>query len=155
MNLKWPIIPLFLALFALLTPVSAGEIALDASFGSISPRQGFPDPHFDMTVHGWYKFDQMVFLGLGGGLQGSKEGNLFPLLVSGWIRLPFGGQLLPVATGDVGYTLGADKQFLWRAGGGFDLKNGDRTSLLFLGGYQSIRKAQAQFYLRAGILLEF
>jgi len=143
-------------IFALgFSSIHASGIALDASLGAISPRSSLTDANLDFAGHLWYKFDQMLFLGVGSGIQTMGSDRHFPLLGSLELRLPFGGQVLPIATGDIGANIGDDPQYVWRAGGGFDIKNGDRTSILLLAGYQSFHKLGGHIYARAGLLLEF
>jgi hypothetical protein len=62
---------------------------------------------------------------------------------------------MPFASGEVGYVLDDDDDGLpWRAGGGFDIKNGRHSSLLLQGGYEATSDLTA-WYARAGLLLEF
>ncbi len=130
--------------------------ALDATVGSLIPTEDFPVPHhLDFTAHAWYPFDQMVFLGIGSGIQQLGSSKQIPLLASLSVRLPIGGQFLPFASGDMGHSLGEDSQFQWRAGGGLDIKNGDYSSLLVAAGYESFAKLGGHYYLRGGLLLEF
>ena len=133
----------------------AFDLALDASIGSLAPKDDISSPNLDFSGHIWYKFDQMVFFGVSSGIQTMGSNRHIPLMGAAEIRLPIGGQILPIVTGDVGYQLGDDPQFAWRAGGGLDIKNGDRSSLLLLGGYQRFRNLGAFYYLRAGLSLEF
>lgn len=137
------------------TRLPALDLALDASLGALVPRGEWSNPNLDFSGHLWYKFDQMVFFGASSGIQTMGEDRHIPLMGAAWIRLPLGGQILPVATGEIGYHLGDDPQFAWRAGGGLDIKNGDRTSLLVLAGYQRFRNLGGYVYLRGGLLLEF
>jgi hypothetical protein len=144
-----------LLLISFVFTCAQAELGLSATLGSISPKHNFSDLHLDFNGNLWYQFDQMVFLGAGSGIQTFGGEQYIPALGSIFMRLPIGGQILPVATGDIGYSFGSESQSLWRAGGGFDIKNGDRSSLLLLGGYQSFAKFGAYVYLRAGLLLEF
>lgn len=144
-----------LAIVALNKPVRAFDLALDASVGALMPKGEFGSPNLDFSGHLWYKFDQMVFFGASSGIQTIGENRHIPLMGAAWIRLPLGGQILPVATGDIGYQLGDDPQFAWRLGGGLDIKNGDRTSLLVLAGYERFAKLGGYYYIRGGLLLEF
>ena len=44
---------------------------------------------------------------------------------------------------------------IWRAGGGFDIKNGDYSSILLMGGFQFLEdRGKGYVYLQAGILVE-
>ncbi|HSQ41881.1 MAG TPA: hypothetical protein VLM37_06355 [Fibrobacteraceae bacterium] len=133
----------------------ARTIALDVSVGAISPKQDFPEPHLDFTGHLWYPFDQMVFLGLGSGIQNMGDDRHIPLLGSISVRFPIGRQILPVATGDFGYDFGDDPQRVWRGGFGLDIKNGDRSSLLFLVGCENFAQLGFHWYVRGGLLLEW
>ena len=130
------------------------DFALDATVGSMVPSGNFKDPNLDFVGHLWYPFDQMVFLGAGCGLQIVDGARQVPFLGSLNVRLPIGGVVLPVAMGDIGYVFGDDPQMQWRAGGGFDIKNGNHSSLLLQGGYQRFYRTGGFYYLRAGILLE-
>lgn len=134
----------------------APSIALDATVGVLSPSADFPESaHLDFTAHLWYPFDQMVFFGVGSGIQQIGGSKQIPIVGSAQVRLPIGGQILPFVSGDVGHSVGEDAQFQWRAGGGLDIKNGDRSSLIVAGGYQSFAELGGHYYLRGGLLLEF
>ena len=113
--------------------------------------------NFNLNVYGhwWYPIDQMVFVGVGCGYQEIDNVSLVPLSASAWVRLPIGGQTLPVATGDWGYLIGSDHQMFWKVGGGLDIKNGDYSSIMLMGGYEFLEHDGKGFiYLQAGILLE-
>lgn len=113
--------------------------------------------NFNLNVYGhwWYPIDQMVFVGVGSGYQEIDNVSLVPLSASAWVRLPIGGQTLPVATGDWGYLIGSDHQMFWKVGGGLDIKNGDYSSIMLMGGYEFLEHDGKGFiYLQAGILLE-
>ena len=113
--------------------------------------------NFNLNVYGhwWYPIDQMVFVGVGSGYQEIDNVLLVPLSASAWVRLPIGGQTLPVATGDWGYLIGSDHQMFWKVGGGLDIKNGDYSSIMLMGGYEFLEHDGKGFiYLQAGILLE-
>lgn len=144
-----------LIISALHKPVMAFDLALDASVGALMPKGEFGSPNLDFSGHLWYKFDQMVFFGASSGIQTIGKDRHIPLMGAAWIRLPLGGQILPVATGDIGYHLGDDPQFAWRVGGGLDIKNGDRTSLLVLSGFERFARLGGYYYIRGGLLLEF
>ena len=111
--------------------------------------------NIDFAGHVWKQFDQMVFLGVGSGVQ--QFGNLksYPTVASAMVRLPFGGQLLSFLNGEWGYDLGDKAQAVYRLGGGLDLKNGDRSSLMAFAGYQKYDKERGYMYVRLGLLLEF
>jgi hypothetical protein len=153
--INWRTIPFGLVFLVLCASAAQADWAIDATLGSRKPipHRQF---HLDFTSHIWYKFDQMVFLGIGSGVMKYGGEQEYPLLASTQIRLPIGGQVLPVVTGDWGYVLGNERYFMWRAGGGLDIKNGDRSSLLVQAGYQSAApRWHSAVYLRAGLLLEF
>lgn len=113
--------------------------------------------NFNLNVYGhwWYPIDQMVFVGVGSGYQEIDNVSLVPLSASAWVRLPIGGQTLPVATGDWGYLIGSDHQMFWKVGGGLDIKNGDYSSIMLMGGYQFLdHDGYGYAYVQAGILIE-
>ena len=113
--------------------------------------------NFNLNVYGhwWCPIDQMVFVGVGSGYQEIDNVSLVPLSASAWVRLPIGGQTLPVATGDWGYLIGSDHQMFWKVGGGFDIKNGDCSSIMLMSGYEFLEHDGKGFiYLQAGILIE-
>jgi len=113
--------------------------------------------NFNLNVYGhwWYPIDQMLFVGVGSGYQEIDNVGLVPLSASAWVRLPIGGQTLPVATGDWGYLIGSDHQMFWKVGGGLDIKNGDYSSIMLMGGYEFLEHDGKGFvYLQAGILIE-
>jgi len=154
-HLIFAIITLSLCLFGN-AQAKAPSVAFDATLGTLFPKEDFPsEAHLDFTAHLWYPFDQMVFLGIGSGIQQIGANKQIPIVASASVRLPIGGQILPFVSGDVGHSVGEDAQFQWRAGGGLDIKNGDRSSLLVAGGYQSFAELGGHFYLRGGLLLEF
>jgi hypothetical protein len=62
---------------------------------------------------------------------------------------------LPIATGDVGYVFAdSGSGLLWRAGGGFDIRNGRHSSFLVQGAYER-QDSRAGWLARVGLLLEF
>lgn len=143
--------------------------ALVAGFGSAPARAFTMDVQggvvnawsditsFNLNVYGhyWFPIDQMLFVGIGSGYQEIDNVSLVPISASAWIRLPIGSQTLPVATGDWGYLIGSDHQMFWRVGGGFDIKNGDCSSIMLMGGYQFLdHDGKGYVYLQAGILIE-
>ncbi len=138
------------------TPAHAGFTA-DVSAGVLNPADGFTDFNLDVAGHVWYHIDQMVLVGLGSGYTKLGDVGLVPALASLWVRLPIGSQVLPVVTLDGGYAFGDDAQWMWKFGGGLDIKNGDNSSILILGGYESLaKKRYGNFvYVRAGLLVEF
>jgi hypothetical protein len=97
----------------------------------------------------------MLFVGIGSGYQELDNTGLVPVSAGLWIRLPIGGQVLPVLTGDIGYLIGSEHQLFWKTGGGFDIKNGDYSSILLMGGYEFLdHSGKGYAYIQAGILVE-
>lgn len=156
MNRKFPIL---LALLIALPGAAAAEIALSVSAGSTTMvDDGIRTPELDVAATLWYPFDQMVFLGITSGVQNHRSEQQVPALGSLYLRLPIGRQLMPVATGDWGYLFGERSDtWIWRAGGGLDLKLGNHSSLLALAGVQSdlSDRLPNRLYFRAGLLLEW
>lgn len=134
---------------------SSAEVAASFEVGTINPTARMKRFNLDFNGHLWYRFDQMVFLGIGSGYQDMGSSYYVPLTASLWLRLPFGSTVLPVFTGDYGYAFGNDKRLIWKLGGGFDIKNGDRSSILVTAGYEKLRKRGGYVYLHGGLLLEF
>lgn len=135
--------------------VMSADLAIDATMGSVNPTNDRTNFNLDFSAHVWYQWDQMVLLGAGSGVQQFGRAKQYPVLLSALIRLPIGGQMLPLVTGDWGYALGFNSEFIWRAGGGVDLKLGDDSSLFAVVGYQDNANSGSYLYSRAGILLEF
>jgi hypothetical protein len=133
----------------------AATNAIDLTLGTVNKSSKKSEFNLDFSAHYWYQWDQMVLLGAGGGVQQLGDSRSYQALLGGIIRLPIGGQMLPIITGDWGYSFGPKNEFLYKAGGGFDLKLGDNSSLLVIGGYQDNTRTGSFLYLRAGILLEF
>ena len=153
-----PILPLLALLLTWQSPHSWAKIpsfALDATLGVLNPSDEFPNTHMDFSAHLWYPFDQMVFLGVGSGIQQIGSSKQIPILGSLMVRLPIGGQILPFASGDIGHSVNEDPQFIWRGGAGLDIKNGDYSSLIVAVGYQSFADFGGHYYVRGGLLLEF
>jgi cellulose synthase/poly-beta-1,6-N-acetylglucosamine synthase-like glycosyltransferase len=144
--------------FSFLTPTdSFADVGFSAEVGTLSSLEDREDLLFnlDVTGHLWYRFDQMVFFGIGSGYQDIYGKYYVPVTASIWLRLPFGSTVLPVFTGDYGYAFGNDKRLIWKLGGGVDIKNGDRSSILILAGYEKLRKRGNHIYVHGGLLLEF
>jgi hypothetical protein len=146
-------------LFAALLTLAAGFAPLHAqavftgTLGTTS-RDHFKGAHFAYTVGLHLKFDEMILIGVQSG-QGTLAGSrAIPITAAAMVRLPIGRIVLPVAIGDLGYALVQDPGFLWRAGGGFDIRNGRRSSFLLLGGYEQ-QGTSVGWFGRGGILLEF
>jgi hypothetical protein len=152
-----PILRPALALFAasLLLPLRAqAGAALTATVGA-SSRDHFKGARFAYSGGAYMKWDEMVLLGVQGGMGSIAGPASVPLLGSAIMRLPFGRAVMPYAAGDVGYVLDdVNDGLLWRGGGGFDIKNGRHSSLLLQGGYEAA-SGMAGWYGRGGLLLEF
>ncbi len=146
--LKFLTLALFLCSF-----VNAEGAALAGTLGA-TMRGNFKETHFSYAVSGYYKFDEMVLLGMESGQGCYANSKTVPILGSAYIRLPLGRVILPVFKGEVGYAVnGPPSGYIWRGGGGLDCKNGKYSSLLFLGGYEKLGGVGA-YFARAGILLE-
>lgn len=133
----------------------AAAFTADIQAGVVNHVSEITNFNLNINGHWWFPIDQMVFVGVGSGYQEIDNVGLVPLSASAWIRLPIGGQTLPVATGDLGYLIGGDHQMFWKVGGGFDIKNGDCSSIMLMGGYEFLEHDGKGFiYLQAGILIE-
>ncbi len=131
--------------------------AVTGSLGTQS-TDGFGNIAFAYSVGVYGKFDEQTLLGLESG-QGTGAGSsTIPLTASALVRLPLGRVMLPIVKGEFGYAL-ADtlSGFVWRFGGGLDIKNGRRSSLLVMGGYEKsyALTGPGGWYTRFGILLEW
>ncbi len=146
---------LLIILICFTAPLCALDFAMDATMGTVNSTKTKSQSNIDFSGHLWHQWDQMVLLGIGGGVQQFGKQKHYPATLSAMLRLPIGGQMLPVVTGDWGYAFGQGNEYLYKAGGGFDLKLGDSSSILGLLGYQNNSKSGAYLYARAGILLEF
>jgi hypothetical protein len=141
------------ALAFVATPASA--FTMDAQGGICNSVSHMGDFNMSFYGHLWYPIDQMVFAGVGVGYEELDNVGYIPVSGSLWVRLPIGRTVLPIATGDFGYMFGKDDQMFWRAGGGLDIKNGDRTSIIVSTGYQFLNHSGEGYrYLQAGILIE-
>jgi hypothetical protein len=143
-----------LAVGAAFPSASRAGLVLTGSMGANS-REHFRGAVFAYSAAGYLKIDDMTLVGIQSG-QGSVVGaDAIPVLGSALVRLPMGRVVLPIAIGDVGYVFSdAHPGLLWRAGGGFDIRNGRRSSFLLQGAYES-RGSRAGWMGRAGLLLEF
>ena len=151
--MKKILITLLFALAFVATPASA--FTMDAQGGFCNRVSSMGDFNMSFYGHLWYPIDQMVFAGLGVGYEELDNVGYVPVSGSLWVRLPIGRTVLPIATGDFGYMFGKDNQMFWRAGGGLDIKNGDRTSIIASTGYQFLNHSgEGYWYLQAGILIE-
>lgn len=146
-------VAVFFALLCVATPCSA--FTMDVQAGVINEAHHLGTFNLNIYGHFWYPIDQMLFLGIGSGYQEIDNVSLVPLTASAWIRLPIGSRTLPVVSGDWGYLIGSDHQMIWRVGGGFDIKNGDYSSIMLMGGYQFLdNDSHGYVYIQAGILIE-
>lgn len=135
--------------------VPASAFTMDAQGGICNRVSSLRDFNMSFYGHLWYPIDQMVFAGVGVGYEELDNVGYVPVSGSLWVRLPIGRTVLPIATGDFGYMFGKDDQMFWRAGGGLDIKNGDRTSIIVSTGYQFLNHSgEGYWYLQAGILIE-
>ena len=143
-------------LFALaFTVIPANAFTMDVQAGVVNHVSEITEFNLNIYGHLWYRIDQMLFVGVGSGYQEIDNVGLVPVSASAWIRLPMGGQTLPVVTGDIGYLIGSDHQLFWRTGGGLDIKNGDYSSIMLMGGYEFLELDGKGFIsLQAGILIE-
>ncbi len=134
--------------------VSHSDAVLTGSLGANSHTH-FKGASFAYNVGLFAKFDDQTLFGIQSGQGTVDESEAIPIFASAIIRMPLGRVVLPVATGDVGYALGQHRSgFVWKAGGGFDIRNGRRSSFLLLGSYEQQGSIKG-WSARAGILLEF
>lgn len=147
---------LTLFIFAVaMTAVPARAFTMDVQGGVVNHVSDITSFNLNVFGHYWFPIDQMLFVGIGTGYQEIDNVSLIPVAGSLWVRLPFGRTVLPVATGDWGYLIGSDHQMFWRAGGGVDIKNGDYSSIMLMGGYQFLdHDGKGYIYVQAGILVE-
>lgn len=144
---------LLLALAFAVVPASA--FTMDVQGGIVNHVSEMGKFNLNVFGHFWYPIDQMLFFGIGSGYQEIDNVSLIPVSGSVWVRLPIGSTALPVATGDWGYLFGSNNQMFWRAGGGLDIKNGDYSSIMLMGGYQFLdHDGKGYVYVQAGILVE-
>ena len=151
---RFAFVKAFLLALAFAT-IPANAFTLDAQGGIANRVSSLSRFNMSFYGHWWLPIDQMLFVGVGGGYEELDNIGYVPLSGSLWVRLPVGRQVLPVATGDIGYMIGKRHQMFWRAGGGVDIKNGDYSSILLMGGYQFLNHdGHGYVYLQAGILVE-
>ena len=131
-----------LLVFFFLSSSWAANLALDINAGAALSYKKFKAPAPNFQAHLWYKFDQMVFLGASSGYIQKDSKSIVPINASLFMRLPIGGQVLPIATADVGIIFPPEFQFSWQASGGLDIKNGDKSSILILIGHQYYQKME-------------
>lgn len=135
---------------ALLPPMAiTGTVGLQTS-------PSFQGTGFGFDLSAYEKFDEQVLLGVQVGQGVAGYPSSIPVLAAGFMRLPFGRVVVPVATGGLGYAIGsgAGAGFVWRAGGAFDIRNGRRSSLLLGCAYEGF-KQHGGIVVRGGALLEF
>ena len=152
---RTPRLFLILIAFSLVRPWYAHSGAVLT--GTLGGNSGdhFKGAHFAYSAALYAKFDDMTLLGVQSGMGTVAATDAIPLLASAMIRLPIGRIVLPVATGDVGYAFAdSGSGLIWRAGGGFDIRNGRHSSILALGAYES-QGSRAGWLGRLGLLLEF
>jgi hypothetical protein len=141
-------------LCSLLPAAAQAGAVMTGTFGADS-RDRYKGAGFAYSAAFYAKFDDMTLLGIQSGQGTVSSSEAIPLLGSAMIRLPIGRIILPIAIGDLGYAFDDDHPgLLWRAGGGFDIRNGRHSSILLLGAHES----QASHYgwiARLGLLLEF
>ena len=122
----------------------------------VQTHPGFEGTGFGFNLSAYEKFDEQVLLGVQSGRGIAGHPSSVPVLAAGYMRLPFGSVVVPVATGGVGYAFGPDSGsgFIWRGGGALDIRNGRRSSLLLGAEYESFRDLGG-IVIRGGALLEF
>lgn len=148
------ILAAFLFVFAIAV-VPANAFTMDVQAGVVNHASELFKFNLNIYGHLWYRIDQMLFVGVGSGYQEIDNVGLVPVSGALWVRLPIGSQILPVATGDLGYLIGSDHQLFWKVGGGLDIKNGDYSSILVMSGYEFLDHAgKGYVYVQAGILVE-
>ena len=131
---------------------SADGLSLEGFVGSSSPL-GHWDHRVNWSVAGLYRIDQMVAAGIAVGYDAIPTRPVGSATSRLQVRLPFGRQVLPYLQCEAGAGIRPvleDSYFLWKLGGGFDLKLGDRSSLLAESGWQT----WGRYYGRIGLLLE-
>ena len=148
------ILAAFLFVFAIAV-VPANAFTMDVQAGVVNHASELFKFNRNIYGHLWYRIDQMLFVGVGSGYQEIDNVGLVPVSGALWVRLPIGSQILPVATGDLGYLIGSDHQLFWKVGGGLDIKNGDYSSILVMSGYEFLdHTGKGYLYVQAGILVE-
>jgi len=130
----------------------AGGTSYEGFVGASAP-QGEWEPRVAWSVGVLHRIDQMVAAGVAAGYEAIPSHSAASATSRLQVRLPFGRQLLPYLQAEAGAGIRPvleDTYFLWKLGGGLDLKLGDRSSLLLEGGVQTWGRT----YGRAGLLLE-
>jgi len=139
-------------LLALAGAISAKGLSLTGYVGGSTPWSDM-DALPSWSVHGLWRIDQMVAAGVGAGYISMPGTDVAETSSRLQVRLPLGRQLMPFLEGEAGLGIRpvlTESIFLWRFGGGLDLKLGDKSSLLFGFGSQQHDRA----YGRIGLLLE-
>ena len=130
------------------------RMALTGTLG-MQTHPDFEGTGFGFNVTGYHKFDEQVLLGVQTGRGVAGHPSSVPVLAAGFMRLPFGKIVVPVATGGVGYAFGSGDGagLLWRGGGALDIRNGRRSSLLLGCEYEGFGD-RGGLVIRGGVLLE-
>lgn len=144
----------FILSLSVAVPNANALLTMDLSVGALTTAPKPDRANISLGGHLWLPIDQMIFIGAGGYYQEIDKTIFIPVTGSVWIRLPIGKQVLPLIIADYGYAVGSDHQFVWSAGLGIDIKNGDYSSLILMAGYQKLKKKDDYFYIRAGFLIE-
>jgi len=135
-----------------LASAASGGLSLEGFVGS-SSRVGQWNHRPAWSLGALYRVDQMVALGAAAGYEAIPTHPAGSLTSRLQVRLPFGRQVLPYLQAEAGAGIRPvleDSYFLWKLGGGFDLKLGDRSSLLVESGWESY----GRYIGRLGLLLE-
>lgn len=141
-----------LVLLVATAALQAKGITLTGYVGGSSPR-GEMEPEPAWSIHALWRIDQMVAAGIGAGYVTIPGTDVAETSSRLQVRLPLGRQLMPFVEGEAGLGLRPvleETIFLWRFGGGLDLKLGDKSSLVAGGGIM----ARDRMYARLGLLLE-
>lgn len=140
----------------------AGVLLAAAAFAGGTSYQGFVgastpsgdwSPRVAWSVGALHRIDQMVAAGVMAGYDAVPHHSAASLVSRLQVRLPIGRQILPYLQSEAGAGIRPvleDTYFLWKLGGGLDIKLGDRSSLLLEGGVQTWGRT----FGRAGLLLE-
>lgn len=130
----------------------ADGLSLEGFVGS-SSRLGEWDHRAAWSVAALYRIDQMVAAGVAAGYDAIPVRPAGSLTSRLQVRLPFGRQAMPYLQAEAGAGIRPmleDSYFLWKMGGGFDLKLGDHSSLLAEAGWETY----GRYIGRLGLLLE-
>lgn len=136
----------------LASSIFAKGFTLTGYVGGSTPG-GDMDPGPSWSIHALWRIDQMVAAGVGGGYVSLPGTDVTEVSSRLQVRLPVGSQLMPFVEGESGVGMRPvleESIFLWRFGGGLDLKLGDKSSLIAGGGIM----ARGRVYARLGLLLE-